>query len=467
LARILLLAGLLVAVLSVPATVAFPATVAARGPMQTGFLDPFSFQTSQASVAFLHARVAGASVVRLQLVWSAVAPRTVPRGFRPTDPRDPGYRFDYLDRQVELAVQRGLTPLVYIESAPQWALATIGGVRRASPKAFGQFATAAARRYSGSFAGLPRVRYWQAWNEPNSGTTPQMQATAPAWYRALVTRFAAGVHSARADNAVVAGGLSPFGNAHFDAPLDFMRRLLCMSAGPKPRPTCKATTPFEIWATHPYTAGGPTHVPPNPDDVSISGLPAMKALLDAAVRAHHVVTRQPVRFWATEFSWDTNPPDPRGVPVALHARWVSEALYRMWSAGVSLCVWFKLRDAPRPLSVHQSGLYFRGASVSGDTPKPAIEAFRFPFVAFRHGGLVSVWGRTPKSKAGRVVVEQQRPGGWTTLAQVAANRYGIFAAGLATPNEGDLRARMVVGNEASLAFSLTVPPDQPFDVFGS
>ena len=52
----------------------------------------------------------------------------------------------------------------------------------------------------------------------------------------------------------------------------------------------------------------------------------MKVLLDAAARTRHVRSRAPVRFWVTEFSWDTNPPDPRGVPVKLQARWLSEAL---------------------------------------------------------------------------------------------------------------------------------------------
>ena len=90
-----------------------------------------------------------------------------------------------------------------------------------------------------------------------------------------------------------------------------------MSAGDHPHPTCAKTIQFDIWAHHPYTSGGPTHKALNPDDVSIGDLPEMKRLLDAAVKARTTsVSRQRIRFWVTEFSWDSQPGDPKGVPAA-------------------------------------------------------------------------------------------------------------------------------------------------------
>ena len=41
---------------------------------------------------------------------------------------------------------------------------------------FGEFAKAIARRFGGGFDGLPRVRYWQVWNEPN--LSPDLLASA-------------------------------------------------------------------------------------------------------------------------------------------------------------------------------------------------------------------------------------------------------------------------------------------------
>jgi hypothetical protein len=202
-------------------------------------------------------------------------------------------------------------------------------------------------------------------------------------------------------------------------------------------------------------------------DVSVAELPAMKSVLDAAVRAGHISSGAGVRFWVTEFSWDSSPPDPGGVPAALEGRWVSEALYRMWSAGVSLVTWFTLRDQPFATSPYQSGLYYRGATLARDRPKPALTAFRFPFVVFPLSGRVSVWGRTPGSAAGRVLVEQHNASGWRRVAVLEANAVGIFSARLRTTSRGPLRAVLSSASAKSLPFSLVNVPDRPFQPFGA
>ena len=448
-------------------SLAYPAAGAAGQPLQTAFLDPSAFGGAEADTAFTHAQDAGTTGVRLQLIWSAAAPAKRPKGFDPADPADPAYRFASLDAQVRLAARHGLDPIVYIETAPWWAFVRDHGYLRPSPKAFGDFALAAARRYSGHFEGLPRVRFWQAWNEPNKVGGPALKASQPDWYREMVESFAAAVHRVHADNAVVAGGLAPFGKSTVVAPLDFMRRLLCMSTGDVPKPTCSQATPFEIWSTHPYTSGGPTHSASRPDDVSLGNLPEMKALLDAAVRAHHVRSRAAVRFWVTEFSWDSSPPDPKGVPIKLHARWVSEALYRMWAAGVSLCVWFRLDDDPLRTSPYQSGLYFHGSSLRTERPKLSLRAFRFPFVALPQGGRVLVWGRTPGGRPGTVVVEQRSAGGWRRVVSLATDRNGILTGVVTARGGGDFRARVPAQGASSLPFALASPPDRPVSPFGS
>ena len=52
-----------------------------------------------------------------------------------------------------------------------------------------------------------------------------------------------------------------------DAPLAFMRSLLCLSKGAHPHATCNATIHFDVWSHHPYTFGGPFGHSKNPDDV--------------------------------------------------------------------------------------------------------------------------------------------------------------------------------------------------------
>ena len=174
--------------------------------------------------------------------------------------------------------------------------------------------------------------------------------------------------------------------------MDFTRRLLCMKGRKKPRPTkgdCGGGVHFDIFDIHPYTTGGPTHEG-GKDDVQMGDLAKLQTLLGAASRAgriHGKFKKQPP-LWINEFSWDSNPPDPGGLPMQIETRWVAEALYVAWSAGVSHFSWYSLRDqrhVPGSLpssETLQSGLYFRGPEVGHDQPKEFLYAFRFPFVAY-------------------------------------------------------------------------------------
>jgi hypothetical protein len=436
---------------------------------------------AELETALDHVQATGARMLRIHVYWSAVAPRSYPTGpFRASDPGDPHYDWGALDREVSAAVRRGLQPILSISAAPRWGSVRHHGlaVSAAAPALddYTAFATALATRYSGRYRGLPRVRYWMAWNEPNAiyYWAPQLgrgktgKLVAPAYYRTVLAAFSRVVHRADPRNRVVAGSLTPFSrpSPQSIAPLRWMRELLCMSDGPNPRRTCSNRAVFDIWAHHPYTSGGPAHEAAKPDDVSVGDLPEMKRLLDAAVRAGRVVSRGPVEFWVTEFSWDTDPPDRNGVPAGLHARWVSEALYRMWSAGVNVVTWLQLRDSPYPADDYQSGLYYRGPSVAGDRQKPAFRSYRFPFVAFADGRRLAYWGRTPTSSPGRVVIERAEGAGWRAVAAGRADRFGIFRGSFATTiRSGSFRAR--VGSDTSTPFSLTKPRDLLVSPFGT
>ena len=133
------------------------------------------------------------------------------------------------------------------------------------------------------------------------------------------------------------------------------------------------------------------------------------------------------------------------MPLQLHARWVSEALYRMWYAGVSLVTWYRLRDGP-PDGPVQSGLWFRCADgIACDTPKPSsLKAFRFPFVAFRSGKRhVRVWGRTPDGpRQGRDRALAGK-GKWRKLTHAARRaRTAMFRKRIRGPRKGSIRARL-------------------------
>ena len=418
-----------------------------RARLETGIVDPFA--TGNPDAFYARVSETGATVVRLVLDWRTVAPASLPSSFSAADPGDPAYAWKDFDIKVRGAVRHGLRPIIDIAGAPTWATArqVPGGPFKPDPAKLAAFAEAAARRYSGRFESLPRVRYWQLWNEPNVALNlrPQFAGStlySPFWYRRMLNAFADAVHGVDQTNVVIAGGTAPFTtragkrSSWGPGPLLFLRRMLCLSK--KLQPTCKQKAHFDVWAHHPYTSGGPNHHANLADDVSIADLPRMKAVLDAGVQSRKIVSEDKVRFWVTEFSWDTDPPDPNAMPLALQTRWVSEALYKMSQSGVTLVTWFSLDDQLRASSPYQSGLYFHNG-----TPKPTLRAFRFPFVAFRNGaGQIDVWGRTPSGKPGIVAIEQRSGTTWKRFGTVKTNEFGVFTGSYPSPEKGRLRAQL-------------------------
>jgi hypothetical protein len=453
-----------------------------KGVFETGVYIFPEGRAPDAPLAFDRVQRAGSSLVRLQVRWREIAPTDRPPGFQATNPADPAYDWDVLDREMRLAVDRGLKPLLSVFLAPKWAQGGPDlngwGATEIDPEALAQFARALATRYSGSFRALPRARHYLVWNEPNVSVylNPQFsrgKPIGPSLYRTMANRFSAAVHGVRADNVVVGGALSPFtvtsGDTVTIGPLRFMRELFCLSRAPKPVSTCSQRVDIDVWAHHPYTSGGPTHSAAHRDDVSLGDLDEMHELLKAAVRLKHIRSRGQVPFWVTEFSWDTRPADPKGVPLSLQARWVSEALYQMWSNGVSAVIWLQLRDQPFPSQLFQGGLYGHGGErLSADRPKPALAAFRFPFVAFPRGETVWVWGRAPGGTVQTVVLERKSGGVWKRIDSVRVGRSGIFSGALSVPpvTTDVFRARLV-GGPSSIEFSLRPTPDIRVNPFGT
>ena len=415
--------------------------------------------------------------------WNAIAPSQSAITTQ-TDPGDPGYDWTRLDELVQSAVGDDLQPILDVSDTPGWAEApgSSGGVWHPQLQALASFAHAVAERYGGAFDGLPRVRHWMLWTEPNLNTNlqPQFRGTtpvSPGIYRGMVNAFAAAVKRVHPGNFVIAGALAPYGIEHKGqplnnvlsvAPMTFMRSLLCVSAGAAPRSTCSTKIMFDAFSVHPYTWGGPTHKAYSPNDVAIGDLPNVQALLRTAWRLGRISAASQPPLWVTEFSWDTNPPDPKAVPIAIQARWTSEALFHMWQDGVGLVTWFLLRDEPWPSQPFQSGLYFAGSTVAADRPKPTLTAFRFPFVAEFDGNGYDLWGRTPSSNPGRVAIEQRGAHGWQRVALLQANRFGIFQGRLVTAaRSGYVRARILGSADISLPFGLKPVPDRRVNPFGT
>ncbi|MGH2880666.1 MAG: hypothetical protein ACRDK4_13810 [Solirubrobacteraceae bacterium] len=442
-------------------------------PLRTS-VDTTPASGSYEQLVLSHIRASGAQLIKLDVNWNEIAPPGRPAGFDPTNPDSPGYRWRDLDKETSDALARGLTPFFELYGAPRWGQTPVGsGDEHPDPAQLAQFAQAVATRFDGSHHGLPWVRYYEVWNEPNVSffLQPQIEGgniVSVDNYRTLIDDVAASVHGVRSDNLVIAGALFPNGlrrgNVIGIGALEFTRRLLCMSPGAHPRRVCNTTVNADIWSVHPYTTGGPSTLPANPENVWIDNLGSLTSLVREAQSAGTLVSSQPVQTWVSEFSWDSNPPDPLGVPVRLQQRWVAEALYRAWQSGISVFSWYALRDEPLSASSEQAGLYFYCPQGIGcDTPKPMLRSFRFPFIAYKSGRRRALlWGRVPFGVPGTVRIQWRQGSRWRPLTTLRTDSDGIFVARRALPsklnaNSGVLRA--VTASEASPSFSLHHPRD--------
>ncbi len=395
-------------------TIATPAH--ARG-FATGYLDPFWLGAGGAR--FDEARASGASFIRVQVDWSAVAPQ------RPADPAnadDPGYRWGALDAIVAGARVHGLVPVLSVDHAPTWAegparpARAIAGSWRPDAAATGTFAGALARRYAG------QVRYVQIWNEPNLPTYLAPQRTAPKQYRHMLNAAWTPVHAA--GMKLVTAGAAPYGGTGRTRPVRFWRRALA------------ATTRFDVFAHQPYSVGRPAVPASHEDDVSIADVHKLVRLVRRKVRAGTARPHRRKPTWVTELSWDSNPPDPDGVPERRRARWTSDAFAILWRQGVDHVFWTRVRDEPEGRGypyTYQSGMYF-----ADGRPKGALRAFRFPFSCKRVKRGTRLWLKAPSR--GRVTIRWQGRtvarlrAGSTRVATKRIARRGRFVARIGSTN---------------------------------
>lgn len=359
-------------------------TASSSSYLRVGLFDDGQVLYGDPDLVFPQIKTTRARVVRVNLWWFgpgvAVATRK-PR--RPADPSDPAYNWDTYDRTAKLARANGLQPVFSIIGTPPWANKAKGwNVAPTNPNDLKLFATAVARRYSGSYelpdgVVLPRIASWLAWNEPNNPVflKPQFVRSGTGWaiqsakdYARICNAVLAGIKSVDPVAKVACGVTAPRGNNNPSSsrpsvsPVAFARAL--HKAGAKG---------FDAYAHHPYY-GTPVETPSTPPAAGPIGQPATAVTLgnfDVIVRE---VTRLwgAKRIWITEYGYQTNPPDTFfGVTPAKQALYLTEAVtFARKHPRVDMFLWFLLVDESRPEG-WQSGLAF-----ANGTLKPSYEAFR-------------------------------------------------------------------------------------------
>ena len=445
------------------------AATSGRG-LATGFLDQSLFASPDRSTRTTwldHAASARADIIRIDVFWSDVVGSTPPQN--PTNPADPAYDFSGLDAAVKDASARGFTVMLTVLDAPVWAAGknppsnVRPGSWKPDPKALGEFAQALAKRYSGKLTGLPRVRYFEAWNEPNltSYLAPQYEgkrAASPGRYRRMLNRFYAGVHKAQPQAKVIGGATAPFGDDPGHPlipgqprvrPLEFLRKLFCLHRNLKPS-NCKQKPHLDVLSHHPVNIfNPPNYSAKDPDDVEVADFHNVRRTLRAAEHANNVRPGGHHPLWATEIWWLVDPPNPLGISPEKQARWLEQSFYLLWKQGASAVVNFEIRDPAFDPNQGGHGQSTTGVFFHSGKKKPAYRSFRFPFVGHRDSKKrVGIWGKAPAS--GTLKVQEKGRGGWRTIEQLKAHGGKLFTDSLRLRGSAELRGK--VGKTTSLAW---------------
>jgi Cellulase (glycosyl hydrolase family 5) len=372
----------LVIVLSVLAAFTAPAAVAAER-MWIGFHDDPSFRWVNDRMA----RVEGASqknatIMRLLVQWNLVA-RTRPSN--PTSSLDRAYNFDDIDEAVRAAQNHDQEVILTLSGTPRWANG--GKNPNVMPRRvadFGNFARAVASRYSGRFEGLPFVRFYSIWNEPNLQLflTPQFDArgrsVAPANYAKLAAAAYTGIKAGSRTALVAIGETSargsdkPTGLRPTHTPGKFAE--LVAKANPRLR--------FDAWSHHPYPFN--PNSPPTQrvrwPNVSLALLPRFDIELKRWFK------RTSVPIWVTEYGHQTRPEDSLGIPYAKQAAYIQQSISMVARYPfVPMFIWFVYQDDQG--QPWESGIYTRNGTPKGPSPSRFTTTAR-PFDA--RNGLVLV-----------------------------------------------------------------------------
>ena len=475
----------------------------------------------------------GVDRLRVTVFWVAVAPDpssdTKPKGFDGADPDAyPQAKWERYDTLVKLAAARGIGIMWDVSApAPDWATGSpkarpdLDDVWTPNPKELGDFITAVAKRYNGQFIRpddrpkvvhhpasgvpgfpgykpaydtttppgppLPRVDWWELWNEPNQGAwlAPQWSAhklgghsrwipNSPRLYRRLAdVMYSALNATGHGTDTILLGatapkGLDVRGPSRAMKPQTFIRELYCVdnhnqafrgrAAQLRGCPTKDAVTRFPQlhpvlfhatgFAHHPYELTfSPSTPPPDRAFYTIANLPRLSFTLRYAyLRYRQTVPRGGVPLYLTEFGYQTNPPDRIGVSLGKQAAYIDQAEYIAWrNPAVRTLSQFLLRDGGAPVDLtFQTGLLFHNGRA-----KPAYQAYKLPIWlphrSFRRGAKVRVWGLARPAANGTapdVEIQFRRPHGssWHRITTVKASAArGYLYEKVALPGSGRVR----------------------------
>jgi hypothetical protein len=504
--------GAIGAIASIGGLAALPAASAAKSSQIAIIQDGSDLVTPDQT--FQEFRALGANTVRIIVNWnlvlsaSAHAAKTKPKGFNASDPNASEYSgWGPYDNAVLAAKKYGLKiDFTVTGGAPRWAegkdipseyVHELSFAWKPDPKAYGQFMSAVAKRYSGSFTPkgsrtkLPRVSFWVIYNEPNFGQDLGPQATntsrtllGASLYRNLVDAGWKALNATgHGHDTILIGELAARGfylsngrhsrsapqgypgNAGQTRALYFLRSLYCVGTNFKPLSGQAARTVscptsskgfrnahpglFKAsgFGDHPYPeSGSPLTDGKSKDYATFPQLGALESTLDRANRTYG--SSKKYSIYNDEYGYITNPPNAQRshhyVSPAKGAEYINWAEYLSYkSSRLASYMQYLLEDPPNnngPYAGFASGLEFNNGK-----HKPGYDAYRLPLylpkTSVKKGAATEVWGAARPApffaKAGSQSIQIQVNG--TTVQTVKPGTGGYFDAKVKFSSGGTLR----------------------------
>lgn len=249
----------------------------------------------------------GATWLRVHLDWNAI------------EPTKGEFDWDYADRWIDGARNRGLKVLGLIVNTPQWARPPDTYFSHPATDAgeYARFVTAVVKRYQA------RISDWEIWNEPNLPLFFGHVDLRPLRYVRLLSAAYPAIKLVQPHATVVAAGLSPA--VGVDAPPNFLNDMYI--AGAKGF--------FDAIAMHPYVFPGGIAADPNNGWTDIN-------------RVHDVMTEHgdgDKLIWMTELGAPTAAATDEGVDQGRQADQILEVLEGLAGAGfVGPAFIYSIRD---------------------------------------------------------------------------------------------------------------------------
>ncbi len=406
----------------------------------------------------------GVGLIRLDVAWNSIAldPRshTAPKGFNAANPAAyPAGKWGIFDAIVRDAQVYGIQlDFLLTGGAPLWATGRgepSGGPPdwRPSPSQYGSFVRAIATRYDGTYTptgsstALPRVSFWELWNEPNFGPSLAPQAVdgsrvavSPNEYRQLLDYGWSALNATgHGSDTIIIGSLAPRGNSGGPSPqfpqgfpgdfsttkpLIFTRYLYCVDSSYRELrgsaakaigcpTTAAASRRFRAdnpglfaasgFAIHPYPFNTPPTEPfeRDPNDIEFNRISAFERALDRLTRIYGSSRR--LSIYNTEYGYITDPPNNTLVNKSGHighyvspttaARYINWAEYVSWrNSRMKTTMQYLLQDGNPRSTGFDTGLTF----YHGGGHKTTYNAYRMPIflptTSAKHGRSLLVWG---------------------------------------------------------------------------